>query len=74
MDRLRGQGVGISHRSDDALSFYREVTALGIRVSEPYVGNRMWVAALTDPDGYRLSFESRTEAPEERKLSELQGA
>jgi catechol 2,3-dioxygenase-like lactoylglutathione lyase family enzyme len=70
----RGQGVNIFHLCEDALSFYREVTARGIRVSEPYVGNRMWVAGLTDPDGYRLSFESPTDVPEEKKLSDLETA
>jgi hypothetical protein len=24
----------------------------------------MWVTSLDDPDGYRLEFESRTDAPE----------
>jgi hypothetical protein len=30
----------------------------------------MWVTSLTDPDGYRLFFESDTDVPEETKLSE----
>jgi lactoylglutathione lyase len=29
------------------------------------VGNRLWVVSLTDPSGYRLDFESPTDAPEE---------
>jgi hypothetical protein len=28
------------------------------------VGNGLWVVSLTDPDGYRLDFESPTDAPE----------
>lgn len=43
----------------------------GIEASEPQVGNNMWVTGLTDPDGYRLFFESATDVPEETKLSEL---
>jgi hypothetical protein len=29
----------------------------------------MWVTSLTDPDGYRLDFESRTDVPEETVYS-----
>ncbi len=65
-----GQGVSIGFICEDALAFYREVTARGITASEPFVGNRMWVTELTDPDGYRLFFESYTEVPEETRYSE----
>jgi len=30
----------------------------------------MWVTSLTDPDGYRLEFESLTDVPEDTELSE----
>jgi len=30
----------------------------------------MWVVNITDPDGYSLSFESPTDAPEESELIE----
>ena len=66
----RGQGASIFHRCDDALSFYHEVRARGIHGAEPYVGNRLWMAEFRDPDGYRLSFGSPTEAPEGLKLSD----
>ncbi len=33
----------------------------------------MWVTSLSDPDGYRIDFESFTEAPEETVLSEEEG-
>jgi lactoylglutathione lyase len=33
----------------------------------------MWVVSLSDPDGYRLEFESPTDVPEETKLSEWKG-
>jgi hypothetical protein len=29
----------------------------------------MWVTILSDPDGYKLDFESPTDAPEEITLS-----
>lgn len=60
-----GQGVTICFQCRDALAIYREVTRKGIPASRPFVGNGMWVTSLTDPDGYRLDFESPTNAPEE---------
>ena len=68
----RGQGIGIFHLCDDALDLYRELRSREVVVSEPCVGNRMWVVALRDPDGYRLSFESPTDAPEESTLTDMQ--
>lgn len=56
----------------DALAIYRETQAFGLNPDEPFVGNGLWVTALTDPDGYKLCFESPTDVPEETKLSELQ--
>ena len=41
-----------------------------MEASEPFVGNNMWVTGLTDPDGYKLYFESPTDVPEETKYSE----
>ena len=70
----RGQGIGIFHLCESALDLYRELTAREIRTSEPYVGNRMWVVEMRDPDGYRLSFESPTDAPEESTLTEMEAA
>ena len=34
------------------------------------MGNRLWVVPLADPDGYRIEFESPTDAPEETELQE----
>ncbi|MGH9815306.1 MAG: VOC family protein [Candidatus Acidiferrales bacterium] len=65
-----GEGVSICFICEDALALYHEFLTRGIPASEPFVGNRMWVAELTDPDGYNLCFESATEVPEETKLSE----
>jgi lactoylglutathione lyase len=59
-----GQGVTICFQCRDALAIYREVRGRGIQASRPFVGNAMWVTSLTDPDGYRLDFESPTDVPE----------
>ena len=37
----------------------------GVDASRPFVGNSLWVTSVTDPDGYRLEFESPTEVAEE---------
>ena len=58
---------------EDALSIYHEVTSRGIDASEPCVGNAMWNFSLSDPDGYRIEFESPTDTPEDTKLSEVAG-
>ena len=68
-----GEGVSIYFICEDALAIYREVTARGIKASRPFVGNRMWVTPLSDPDGYKIMFESYTDAPEESVFSESEG-
>jgi hypothetical protein len=65
-----GEGVAIYFVCQDALSIYREVTSRGIQASRPFVGNGMWVVSLSDPDGYKLHFESDTDVPEETVFSE----
>ena len=65
-----GEGVSISFICADALAIFREFTSRGIAAERPFVGNHMWVTGLTDPDGYRLFFESDTDAPEETVLPE----
>jgi lactoylglutathione lyase len=65
-----GEGVSICFICEDALAIYREVKARGIQASRPFVGNGMWVTSVSDPDGYRLEFESLTDTPEETELSE----
>jgi lactoylglutathione lyase len=64
-----GQGVTICVMCQDALAFYREVTSRGIKAQRPFVGNSLWVTNVSDPDGYKLSFESPTDAPEESEYS-----
>lgn len=63
--RKGGDGVSIYFICDDALALYRELREKGIEASRPFVGNRMWVTSVNDPDGYRLYFESETDVAEE---------
>ena len=65
-----GLGVVISFQCKDALAIYHEAKSRGIPASRPFVGNGMWVTSVTDPDGYRLEFESFTDVPEETELAE----
>jgi len=71
-DSKVGVGVTLAFQCEDAVALYRDFTLRGLALSEPQVGNSMWVTCLTDPDGYRLEFESPTNVPEETKLSELE--
>jgi len=65
-----GVGVSICFQCEDALAIYRDITSRGIKASRPFVGNAMWVTSVSDPDGYRIEFESVTDVPEETVLSE----
>ncbi len=65
-----GEGVAIYFVCSDAVRLYREFVGRGIPAKRPVVGNRMWVTAVTDPDGYRVFFESPADAPEETVLPE----
>ena len=63
-----GQGVSICFMCTDAIAIYHAAIARGLSASRPFVGNGLWVTSLTDPDGYRLDFESPTDAEEETTL------
>jgi uncharacterized glyoxalase superfamily protein PhnB len=66
-----GAGVNICFQCEDALSLYREFKSRGIQTRKtPFVGNRLWVVPLADPDGFRIEFSSPTDAPEESELEE----
>jgi len=66
-----GTGVNVCFQCEDALALYREFKSSGIQTRQrPFVGNRLWVVPLTDPDGYRIEFASPTDAPEESELEE----
>ncbi len=67
-----GQGVNLSFQCEDAVALYREFRSRSLDVREPFVGNSMWVTGLSDPDGYKLDFESVTDVPEDTKLSEVE--
>jgi lactoylglutathione lyase len=60
-----GVGVSVCFQCRDALALYREFRSRGIEAKRPFVGNSMWVTVVVDPDGYKLDFESLTDAPEE---------
>jgi len=68
---MLGTGASVSFMCEDALALYREFKSRGVQTRErPFVGNRMWVVPVTDPDGYRMEFQSPTDAPEESELEE----
>ena len=66
-----GAGASVCFQCEDALALYREFKSRGVQVRKnPFVGNRLWVVPVTDPDGYRIEFSSPTDAPEESELEE----
>jgi lactoylglutathione lyase len=66
-----GTGVSVSFTCEDALALYREFKSRGVQTRKrPFVGNRLWVVPVTDPDGYHMEFASPTDAPEESELEE----
>ena len=66
-----GTGASVSFMCEDALAIYREFQSRGVQTRKrPYVGNRLWVVPVTDPDGYRMEFASPTDVPEESELEE----
>jgi lactoylglutathione lyase len=65
-----GQGVAICFQCRDALTLYSQFTARSLTPHTPFVGNAMWVTVICDPDGYKLDFESPTDAPEESTYTE----
>jgi catechol 2,3-dioxygenase-like lactoylglutathione lyase family enzyme len=69
-EEKRGAGMSICFQCKDALAIYHSSIARGIQAKRPFVGNNMWVTIMTDPDGYKLDFESPTDVPEETEYSE----
>lgn len=70
MDGHVAAGVTIYFICQDALAIYRDLRARGIEAGRPFVGNAMWVTEISDPDGYRLAFESPTDAAQATVLAE----
>ena len=69
LEAKRGAGMSICFQCKDALAIYDSAIARGIEAKRPFVGNNMWVTVMTDPDGYKLDFESPTDVPEETEYS-----
>jgi catechol 2,3-dioxygenase-like lactoylglutathione lyase family enzyme len=65
-----GNGMSVCFMCEDAIAVYHEARARGLSPARPYVGNRLWVTSFVDPDGYRVDFESPTDAPEESVYSD----
>jgi len=65
-----GAGVSICFMCSDAIAIYHDTKARGLAPARPYVGNQLWVTSFTDPDGYRLDFESPTDVPEGSEYSD----
>ena len=66
-----GTGISVSFMCEDALALYRQFKSRGVQMRKrPFVGNRLWVVPVTDPNGYCLEFASPTDAPEESELEE----
>jgi len=66
-----GTGASVSFTCEDALGLYREFKSRGIQTRRrPFVGNRLWVVPVADPDGYLMEFASPTDAPEDSELEE----
>ena len=63
-DKL-GEGFSVEIQCEDALALFLEFLERGLKPSEPFVGNGLWATSVTDPDGFRLGFESPTDLPEE---------
>jgi lactoylglutathione lyase len=66
-----GEGVSVCFQCRDALAIYRGFRSRNLTPKTPFVGNSMWVVQICDPDGYKLDFESPTDAPEESVYSEF---
>jgi hypothetical protein len=66
-----GQGVSsVCFMCADAIAIYRELISRGVAAQRPFVGNGLWVTSVSDPDGYRLDFESPTDVAEETVYSD----
>ena len=65
-----GQGMSICIMCADAIAVYHDSRARGLKPETPFVGNHLWVTSFTDPDGYRLDFESPTDVPEDTVYSD----
>lgn len=65
-----GVGVSVCFMCNDSLALYKEFSQKGLSPKEPFVGNKLWVVQLVDPDGYNIAFESPSDVDEETIYSE----
>jgi hypothetical protein len=65
-----GEGVSVCFQCRDAIALYHGFLSRNLTPKTPFVGNNMWVVQICDPDGYKLDFESPTDAPEESIYSD----
>ena len=65
-----GAGLSIWFQCRDSIVLYHEFLDNGIKADEPFVGNGLWDLHITDPDGYNLHFESKTDVAEETRYSQ----
>jgi lactoylglutathione lyase len=65
-----GEGMSVCFQCKDSLVIYHQAKEHGLAVRRPFVGNGLWVTGLSDPDGYRVSFQSPTDVPEETEYTE----
>jgi lactoylglutathione lyase len=68
-----GEGVSICFQCKDAIAIYHDALAHNLEPRRPFVGNALWVTTFSDPDGYKIDFESPTDVPEETIYSETPG-
>ena len=64
----KGVCVSVNFICNDAIAFYHEFKSKGINVIESMVGNGLWQVMMTDPNGFRLFFESPTDVPEKQNI------
>jgi len=64
-----GEGISLCFICRDAVALYDGFKARRLAASEPEVGNSLWYTTLSDPDGYRILFESATDVAEDTTLS-----
>ena len=60
----RGAGVKLHFICEDAKLVYQQAKARGLEASDIEVGNGLDFTDITDPDGYKLCFESPTVDPD----------
>jgi lactoylglutathione lyase len=65
----RGEGISVCFQCKDAIAIYHDALAHNLEPRRPFVGNALWVTSFSDPDGYKIDFESPTDVPEETLYS-----